>query len=399
MAGHPFPVLWLCGPGGVGKSTVSWQLFTELADAGVRVAFADTDQVCMCYPAPPGDPGRERIKAQNVGAMITNYRAAGAQCLVANGVVDPRLGLPADLLPQAAVTACRLRADGDEVERRYLGRHGRGPDLAADLQLIRDEVAAMDDSAFADVCVDTSGVPASEVAALVRAACARWPGFSGALPRPAGPAGPARPAGPDEPDEPPGERDYLDPAGTVLLITGPTGVGKSTIGFKYYVDCVSAGLTAGYVDLDQIGFLRPHAPGDRMGHRLKARNLAAIWRTYRAAGATHLVATGPIENDAALRHYAAQLPGAAITVCRLTAGPEELTRRVMSRGAGGSWPQPGDPLRGQPAGVLRAVARQAARQAAAFRRCGPAGVTVDTDGRTPAEAASMIARLAGCAGP
>jgi adenylylsulfate kinase-like enzyme len=50
------PVLWLWGPAGVGKSTVSWQLFTELTSAGTQVAFADTDQLCMCYPAPPADP-------------------------------------------------------------------------------------------------------------------------------------------------------------------------------------------------------------------------------------------------------------------------------------------------------------------------------------------------------
>jgi hypothetical protein len=70
-------VLWLCGPAGVGKSTVSWQLFTDLARAGAQVAFADTDQLCMCYPAPPADPGRELLKALNLNAMTVNYRVAG----------------------------------------------------------------------------------------------------------------------------------------------------------------------------------------------------------------------------------------------------------------------------------------------------------------------------------
>jgi hypothetical protein len=45
--------------------------------------------------------------------------------------------------------------------------------------------------------------------------------------------------------------------GRVALITGPVGVGKSTIGFRFYPTCLSAGLTAGYVDLGQIGFLQP----------------------------------------------------------------------------------------------------------------------------------------------
>jgi hypothetical protein len=80
VPGSLIPVLWLCGPAGVGKSTVSWQLFSELTQSGARIAFADADQLCMCYPAPPADPGRERIRAQNLGAMIGNYQAAGARC-------------------------------------------------------------------------------------------------------------------------------------------------------------------------------------------------------------------------------------------------------------------------------------------------------------------------------
>ncbi|HEX8007529.1 MAG TPA: hypothetical protein VF482_14010 [Trebonia sp.] len=67
-AGARVPVLWICGPAGVGKSTVSWRLYTELASSGVHVAFADSDQLCMCYPAPAGDPGRQHVKALNVGA-------------------------------------------------------------------------------------------------------------------------------------------------------------------------------------------------------------------------------------------------------------------------------------------------------------------------------------------
>ena len=44
--------------------------------------------------------------------------------------------------------------------------------------------------------------------------------------------------------------------------------------------------------------LTPHPDDDPRNHRLKAQNLAGIWRTYHAAGARHLVMTGPIENQA-----------------------------------------------------------------------------------------------------
>jgi AAA domain len=154
-AGARVPLLWICGPAGVGKSTVSWRLYTELASSGVHVAFADSDQVSMCYPAPAGDPGRKRVRALNVGAMMANLRSAGAQCVIVNGVISAA-GLDTRLLPDARVTICRLRASTDEVERRFAARQGRGDDQGELLREIRDDVRLMDASSFADACVDTT---------------------------------------------------------------------------------------------------------------------------------------------------------------------------------------------------------------------------------------------------
>jgi hypothetical protein len=217
------------------------------------------------------------------------------------------------------------------------------------------------------------------VADLVRDSCRDWPGFSGTL---------------GQQDVPAPANVYseaTDADGHILLICGPTGVGKSTIAFRLYMQYLNAGLIASYIDLDQIGFISPPRPDDPGNHQLKARNLAAMWWNYRAAGATHLVAAGPVESNAELRTYVAALPAAAITLCRLHAGPDELTRRVMSRGAGGSWPQPGDPLRGQPAEYLRAVADQAISADGIFEREHLGIVRIDTSGHTPEESAELIA--------
>src|SRR4029077_17414242 len=147
------------------------------------------------------------------------------------------------------------------------------------------------------------------------------------------------------------------------------------------------------VDLDQVGFCRPLPAGDTSGHRVKARNLAAMWQTYRAAGAQRLIASGPVESEAAAKAYADALPRAAITLCRLHAGASELTRRIMlrgdggsgahagehRRGHGGSWPQPGDPLAGQPTAYLLRVAASAIAEAEAPEHAVASALRVDTD--------------------
>src|SRR5262249_43564055 len=145
----------------------------------------------------------------------------------------------------------------------------------------------------------------------------------------------------------------------MALITGPVGVGKSTIGFLFYMKCLSAGLKAGYVDLGQIGFLRPAAPDDPDNQQLKARNLATISHNYRATGATPLVATGTIASQAGRQIFADELPDTDVALTRLRADSTELRRRILSRGAGGTWPEPGDRLRGQSAEFLTGIADQA----------------------------------------
>jgi adenylylsulfate kinase-like enzyme len=379
-------VLWITGPPGVGKSTASWQLFTELARTGVPVAFADTDQLCMCYPAPAGDPGRERIKARNVATIVARARESGARCVIANGVLDPARGVLAELMPHAEVTVCRLRADEDELVRRLLGRP-RGASHERDLlRGTLDDARAMDASDFAHACADTTGTAVSEVAGLIRSACHDWAGFSEL-------GGTSAPAQRAESSVDEREPAVAEPAGHVLLICGATGVGKSTIGFQAYLRWLREGRTAGYIDVGQIGFLRP-APADDPGcHRLKAANLAAMWQNYRAAGATHLIATGRIESELALQKYVRALPAAGVTVCRLHVGPSELLRRILSRADGGSWPEPGDPLRGRPAGYLRRVAAEAAAQAQDLERQAIGAVRIDTEGLTVPESADQIADL------
>jgi hypothetical protein len=190
------------------------------------------------------------------------------------------------------------------------------------------------------------------VARLVRERCGGWP--------------PERVAGAGADEAAPAPAAGAD--GDVLLVCGATGAGKSAAGFEVFLRQLRAGVAAAYIDLDQIGFMSPVLADDPGGHRLKARNLADLWRTYHAAGARHLVVSGPVPDERAAAVYAGALPAARVSVCRLHAGPAELARRISRRGQGLSRAQPGDPLIGQPEAHLRLVAAQSAADAAASAR-------------------------------
>jgi hypothetical protein len=234
------------------------------------------------------------------------------------------------------------------------------------------EAEKLDAGQVAGVTVDTDGLSVGEVASRVRERTNGWPVPSPPSPTPTATLGN-------------GGAD-----GTILWLCGATGVGKSAIGFPVYARALRAGPMAGYLDLDQISFRGPTPAG----HRLRAANLAAVWRTFRAAGAQALMVVGPVENEAAIKVYADALPTATLTVCRLHAGREEQTRRILVRGRGGSWSQPGDPLAGQPTARLLEIADRAATDADALERAA-LGLRIDTDGHTIEQSVDEIVAKTG----
>src|SRR5665647_694164 len=99
------PALWLGGAPATGKSTVAWQVFSDLADQGLCVGYLDIDQIGMLAPPPDADSRCHRFKVDNLAAMVRNYRIAGTQVLVISGVIDPEHGHDF-----AAVSYTHLRA-------------------------------------------------------------------------------------------------------------------------------------------------------------------------------------------------------------------------------------------------------------------------------------------------
>jgi hypothetical protein len=167
-----------------------------------------------------------------------------------------------------------------------------------------------------------------------------------------------------------------------LLLCGPRGVGKSSVGYALFRRIYLTGTRAAYVDLAQIGFTEP-VPGN---HALAARNLAAMWPAFRAAGARCLIAVG--ETDTRDRYA---LPGMALTVCRLCAAPDTLRDRIRRRGAGEGPLLPGNDLIGVSSEELDRIADAAVREAERLARLGIGDLCVDTDGRSVDEVARSVA--------
>jgi hypothetical protein len=395
MGDARLPVLWLYGPAGVGKSTVGWRLFTELFQQGTPTGYVDIDQLGMCYaaptsdewaPEPAADPGRHRMKARNLDGLVANFQAGGARSVVVSGVVDAVRGAEVDLIPHAALTLCRLRAEPRELRHRVTSR-GRPADRMD--EVLRD-ADALDRHDSSGVCVDTTGRGVADVLRMVREQTDGWPVHTGSSPAP-GRAATTTPPPRSGAEQCPGE---------ILWLCGVTAVGKSAVGWHLYQQVSRAGFRAAFVDLEQIGFRRPVPDEDPGNHRLKAGNLAAIWQTYHAGGAQCMIVVGAVDRRDAVRLYATALPAATITLCRLHATSGRLTERVMlrGRGLGPAWGLAGDNLAGQPPGLLRQIAAQATATAEALENEGIGNVRVDTDHRPVEDIAQEVLRRTGWPG-
>ncbi|MER5264807.1 hypothetical protein ABTZ99_22290 [Actinosynnema sp. NPDC002837] len=152
---------------------------------------------------------------------------------------------------------------------------------------------------------------------------------------------------------------------TVLWLLGPSGVGKSTVGWHVYRSLDRAS----YVDADQLGLCFPSSADDPENHVVKSSALGALWPEFQGSP---LVVSGFLNTVGEARLYTDRLSGADVTLCRLRVNRAELRARFVGRG----W--------------LVEQADQALDDADALERADFADFTVDTDGRAPADIAAEI---------
>jgi hypothetical protein len=164
-----------------------------------------------------------------------------------------------------------------------------------------------------------------------------------------------------------------------IFITGPVGVGKTIVASDVSWLAEAAGIPHGGLDVDAVTWMHPEPPDG-----IAYENTAAVWESYRRAGATHLILAQVIYSRADLDGFRGAVPGADITVFRLRAELETLLARVAQRERGGL----GAEIHSRQAEEL-------------FRAMDAARVEdhlVETDGRSAHEVAAEIFELSGWAG-
>jgi len=172
------PFLLLSGPPGVGKTTVSWEIFDQLVQEGHCPALVDIDLLGASWPVPADDPYNERLKARNMRAMWSNFYAAGARCLISAGVVESRAQLAPyqSAIPEAVIILCRLQAGADVLGARIAAR---GRERGAGIEKLKERAnylsAQLARTDGADIVIDTDNRSIPEVARLIRTSAGGWP--------------------------------------------------------------------------------------------------------------------------------------------------------------------------------------------------------------------------------
>jgi adenylylsulfate kinase len=161
----------------------------------------------------------------------------------------------------------------------------------------------------------------------------------------------------------------------MLVLTGPVGVGKTTVA-QAISDLLSEhGLAHAVVDQDWLRACLPAPPHDTFHMALGLKNLAAVWANYCAAGAERLIIADVVETERDRAQYQTAVPGADVTVVRLHATLPTLHARLARRDAGASlaWHQ-----------------QRAAELILLMERNGIGDLIINTEGKTEGEVAWEI---------
>ncbi|MCQ9367602.1 AAA family ATPase [Kocuria carniphila] len=125
MLNVTFDTVLINGSVGTGKTTTAERLGGELERCGIPGAVIDVDWLRRSWPAPPGDPFGTALALENMQAIASNFRRAGARVIVAATVVESleELSRASGALASRRLLHVRLTTTPDAAISRLTRRH------------------------------------------------------------------------------------------------------------------------------------------------------------------------------------------------------------------------------------------------------------------------------------
>lgn len=167
--GDPIRVILLTGTLGAGKTAIGYEIYEQLAAAGLPVGFVDLDPLCECEPAPPDDPYNVSLGITNLAAIWPNYLAAGVCYFIVARVVE-HADEPARYraaLPDGRLRIVRVTASSQTRRQRLAQREPEGKWQQRAFARTDELAGILDRVAVEDLTVDNDRRPVAEVAAEV----------------------------------------------------------------------------------------------------------------------------------------------------------------------------------------------------------------------------------------
>ena len=161
----------------------------------------------------------------------------------------------------------------------------------------------------------------------------------------------------------------------LLILSGPIGVGKSTVGDEVSVFLTRQDVPHTFVDLDALAQTFPRPADDPYGSRLALQNLADLWRNCYAAGARNIIVARVVETVEELKGIVAAIPNSRATLCHLRADKTALQDRVKKREVGS---------------LLDWHLKRTQELALSLERTSPFDFAIETSGHTPPVIAQEI---------